>query len=163
MSLQSQINNLRNTLQNLLNQAKKTGEYAEIPQISNEDKIGIERNSDGQRFWVKVNSLYNTTSITSLFRKPNELYKLVFTKNNQENELNLKEVFNIVVINGNDFELKKRPNNNNPLSINVIEVGDLIINGYWDNNIFFIRAKYLGGDINDYDNWQKLDFIDDLN
>jgi len=55
-----------------------------------------------------------------------------------------------IIVNNNLFRLIKNPVNNNPVNKKTVELNDFIDNGYYDDSVLIIRAKYNTGDINDF-------------
>lgn len=69
---------------------------------------------------------------------------------------------NITTINGNTFNLVKHPDNNTAGNESTLEVNDFVINGFWDNTEFWVRAQYSGGDVTDQNNWRAIRRVEQL-
>jgi hypothetical protein len=63
-----------------------------------------------------------------------------------------------ITINGNKFTLIKHPTNAGAKTL--LETNDVIIDGFWDNNTYWGKAKYLGGGATSRTNYLVLDEID---
>lgn len=63
-----------------------------------------------------------------------------------------------ITINGNKFTLIKHPTNAGAKTL--LEINDVITNGFWDNNTFWGKAKYLGGTNTSRTSYLVLDEID---
>lgn len=69
----------------------------------------------------------------------------------------------LIDINGNLFTLDKHPNNDNLANAEVVEVNDMIIDGWWSTTEYWGKARYIGpGAITDRANWQVLDSIEEI-
>lgn len=68
----------------------------------------------------------------------------------------------IVTINSNAFRLIKHPSNTAPANANVLEVNDIICNGFWSGTEFWNRAQYSGGDTSDRNNWRAVSRVEEL-
>lgn len=77
-----------------------------------------------------------------------------------------KEVRPIVTVFGNKFFLLKSPLNNNPLNSEKIEVNDFIVDGFFNDSTFWMKAVYTNtnpnSDINLESNWNVLDSYEEL-
>ena len=70
---------------------------------------------------------------------------------------NFTELFQrYALINGNEFEIKKKLGNTTK---GLFEVGDVALNGFWDENEFWKVAIFLGGDQNVKSNWNVIESI----
>jgi len=68
-----------------------------------------------------------------------------------------------LTVNGNLFHLSKHPNNSDPLKSSILEINDMITDGFWDSTNYFRMAIYKGGDINIKTNWNDIDTIEGIN
>lgn len=71
---------------------------------------------------------------------------------------NSKNDVDKITINGNKFTLIKHPTNAG--SKTTLETNDIITDGFWDNNTYFGKAKYLGGTVTSKTSYLVLDEID---
>lgn len=140
MSLQLQINSIRLTLQRLVNNARKISAVNNLSILSNDDMLLIEQKSTGEVLHIKVSQLGSYVGKTT-------------------SEFEGKPYVNV---NGNAFLLSKNPNNSNPLFKNVIEVNDIIENGWWDANNYWKQAIYKGGEIDQQSSWTSYESYDNL-
>jgi len=65
----------------------------------------------------------------------------------------------VVLVNFNKFLLSKHPSNNTSAGIGVIEPGDIIHDGWWGDDEYWYKAKFIGTDKNNKTDWQILDAI----
>lgn len=108
------------------------------------------------------NAFYEIT-IKGLAGNPNYTYQDSETRA-AGIEFFIKQVSGLVIVNGNPFNLRKHINNNDPEKLNVIELNDMIYEGWWDNDTYWGRAMYtaLGTGIDDIASWNVLDEWDEL-
>jgi hypothetical protein len=157
MSYQKQIDDIRNNLQSLINNAKKISGYNKVENPDLLDKIPLERNSDGERFFINLGDISQAGSIKRIFIKANILFKLFYENfSGVEVGVDLKSTLGKKTINEEIFNFHKRPVNNDPLLVDTIQAGDFITNGWWDNNTFIVRAEYVSGDINTLSSWNVI-------
>lgn len=70
---------------------------------------------------------------------------------------------NTIFVFGNEFELKKNPINNNPLSFNTLENNDFIVNGFRDNNTIWEVAQCLDSLNTNIDaSWNVIRLIENI-
>ncbi len=68
----------------------------------------------------------------------------------------------VVIVNGHAFGLVKHASNNTIANSNVIELNDIIVNGWFTAQEFWQTAKYIGGNVNDRTSWQVLSRLTEI-
>lgn len=68
----------------------------------------------------------------------------------------------IVTIFGNTFVLVKNPLNNNDLNSDIIEVNDIVIDGWYDSTEYWKEAIFIGTDTSVKEDWNILNSIEEI-
>lgn len=66
----------------------------------------------------------------------------------------------IAIVNGNPFHLHKNPINGDPAFAEVLQVNDIVTDGYWDQTMYVQSAIYLGGSASLEASWDFVDTIE---
>ena len=132
MSLQSQIDSLRNTVQDLINKAKTINQWSEMIDKSDDDFVLVYDSSTGETKKLKLIDILNRGIESNCY----------------------------VYLNGNKFKLIKHPTNNDPSDKCKIQNKDIVSDGWFSNDEFWKKAVCLDElNVNNENSWDVLEVI----